>query len=341
MGRYIIERTLQLVLTIVAVVTLSFGLIRLLPGGPADALRAQLVQNNPGMTQAQINRRIEAQLNIAPDDPLYVQYVDYIVNLFQGDMGTSTSQGAPVTEILATAIPWTIFVMSSAVLVAFTIGISMGAMMAYHEGSRFDSSSSILAVLTNSVPDYIYGILLLWIFGFQLDLFPIGGRYSGTIEPTLNLVAPMQTLAFLSDALWHGALLIASIAIFVWGGWALGMRGNSVQILGEDYLRVARLRGLSERRISLRYVGRNAILPMYTSMLITIGFLFGGSVVLEQVFSYPGVGYYMVEGLHRRDYPLMMGVFIIITTTVSIGVYIADLTYGWIDPRAGVNGGTD
>lgn len=339
MGRYYLERTVQLLLTVVAVVSLSFFLIRLLPGGPADALRAQLLQNNPGMTQEQINRRIESQLTIAPDDPLYVQYADYVGNLLRGDMGTSISQGAPVSEILATAIPWTIFVMATAVGVAFAVGISTGALMAYREGSRFDSSSTVLAILTNSVPDYIYGILLLWIFGFQLDLFPIGGRYSGSVEPTINLLAPVETLTFLADALWHAALLIVSVVIFVWGGWALGMRGNSIQVLGEDYLRVARLRGLSERRIALRYVGRNAVLPMYTSMLITVGFLFGGSVVLEQVFSYPGVGYYMIEGLHRRDYPLMMGVFIVISVTVAIGVYVADLTYGWIDPRAGVDGG--
>ncbi|UTF52232.1 ABC transporter permease [Natronosalvus rutilus] len=341
MVRYYIKRTVQLLVTIVTVVSLSFFLIRFLPGGPADALRAELLQNNPGMSQAQINRRVEARLNIAPDDPLLVQYTDYLINLSQGDMGTSTTQGAPVTEILASAIPWTIFVMATAVGVAFVIGISAGALMAYKEGSRFDSTATVAAIVTNSVPDYIYGILLLWILGFQLGLFPLGGRYSGAVEPTINLLTPMQTVGFLGDALRHAALLITSVVIFVWGGWALGMRGNSIQILGEDYLRVARLRGLSERRIALRYVGRNAVLPMYTAMLITVGFLFGGSVILEQIFSYPGVGYYMIEGLHRRDYPLMMGVFIVITITVAIGVYIADLTYGWIDPRASADGGSD
>ncbi|TYL36746.1 ABC transporter permease [Natronococcus pandeyae] len=339
MRRYYFERTAQLVFTVLAVMTLTFFLVRLLPGGPADALRANLIRNNPEMTADQIDRRVEAQLNIMPDDPLHVQYLTYITELLQGDMGQSLSQGAPVTDVIASAAPWTIFTVGTAVAIAFVIGISMGALMAYREGSRFDSGATITSVLLNSVPDYIYGIIFLWILGYQLDIFPTGGRYSSSTEPTINLLTPIQTLAFVGDVLWHAALLISAIVLVAWGGWALGMRGNSVQVLGEDYLRVARLRGLPQRHIAFRYVGRNAVLPMYTSMLITIGFLLGGSIILEQVFSYPGMGYYMIEALERRDYPLMMGVFLVITITVAIGVYVADLTYGLIDPRARVDGG--
>jgi len=339
MKQYFLERTFQLVFTIFAVMTLAFFLIRLLPGGPADALRADLIQNNPDMTPDQIDRRVEAQLNIMPDDPLHIQYFTYVSDLAQGDMGQSISQGQPVIEVIAGAAPWTIFTVGTAVSIAFVIGISMGALMAYREGSQFDSSSTITAILMNSVPDYIYGIVFLWLLAYQLDVFPTGGRYSSSTEPTINLLTPVQTLTFVGDVLWHAALLISAIVLVAWGGWALGMRGNSIQVLGEDYLRVARLRGLSPRRIALRYVGRNAVLPMYTSMLITVGFLLGGSIILEQVFSYPGMGFYMIEALQRRDYPLMMGVFLVITITVAVGVYIADLTYGLIDPRASADGG--
>jgi len=339
MKQYFLERTFQLVFTIFAVMTLAFFLIRLLPGGPADALRADLIQNNPDMTPDQIDRRVEAQLNIMPDDPLHIQYFNYVSDLVQGDMGQSISQGQPVIEVIAGAAPWTIFTVGTAVSIAFVIGISMGALMAYREGSQFDSSSTITAILMNSVPDYIYGIVFLWLLAYQLDVFPTGGRYSSSTEPTINLLTPVQTLTFVGDVLWHAALLISAIVLVAWGGWALGMRGNSIQVLGEDYLRVARLRGLSPRRIALRYVGRNAVLPMYTSMLITVGFLLGGSIILEQVFSYPGMGFYMIEALQRRDYPLMMGVFLVITITVAVGVYIADLTYGLIDPRASADGG--
>jgi len=311
-------------------------LIRLLPGGPADALRANLIQNNPGLTADQINRRVEAQLNIAPDEPLYIQYVSYVSDLLRGDMGQSISQVAPVTEVIASAAPWTIFFIGTGVSIAFVLGISFGAMMAYREGTQFDSGSTVTAILMNSIPDYIYGLIFLWLLSYQLGIFPTGGRYSSTTEPVVSPLAPMETMLFFGDALYHAALPITSIVLVAWGGWALGMRGNSIQVLGEDYLRVARLRGLSQRRIALRYVGRNAVLPMYTSMLITIGFLLGGSIIIEQVFSYTGMGYYMIEALQRRDYPLMMGVFLVITITVAIGVYIADLTYGLIDPRASV-----
>ncbi len=334
MKRYLLERTGQLVITVFAVMTLTFFLIRLLPGGPADAIRADLIQNNPEMSTDQINRRVEAQLNIMPDDPLHVQYVSYVSDLLRGDMGQSISQGAPVTEIIANAAPWTIFFIGTAVMIAFVIGISAGAIMAYREGTRFDNNSTVTAILMNSVPDYIYGLIFLWLLSYQLGVFPTGGRYSSSTEPTVNPLAPVETLTFFGDVLYHAALPITAIVFVAWGGWALGMRGNSIQVLGEDYLRVARLRGLPQRRIALRYVGRNAILPMYTSMLITIGFLLGGSIIIEQVFSYPGMGYYMIEALTRRDYPLMMGVFLIITITVAIGVYVADLTYGLIDPRA-------
>ncbi|NGM70377.1 ABC transporter permease [Natronolimnobius sp. AArcel1] len=336
MKRYLVERTVQLVCTIFAVMTLTFFLIRLLPGGPADALRANLLQNNPEMSADQINRRVEAQLNIMPDEPLYIQYVSYVSDLLRGDMGESMSQGSPVTEVIANAAPWTIFFIGTGVTVAFVLGISSGAIMAYREGSRFDSGSTVTAILMNSIPDYIYGLIFLWLLSYQLEVFPTGGRYSSTTEATVTPLAPIETLTFFGDALWHAALPITSIVLVAWGGWALGMRGNSIQILGEDYLRVARLRGLPQRRIALRYVGRNAVLPMYTSMLITIGFLLGGSIIIEQVFSYPGMGYYMIEALQQRDYPLMMGVFLVITITVAIAVYIADLTYGLIDPRASV-----
>ena len=339
MRRYYLERTLQAVITVFAVMTLAFFMIRLLPGGPADALRAQLTQSNPGMSQVEITRAVQSQLNLAPDAPTYIQYIDYLGSLLQGNLGESTSQSASVASVIAGAAPWTIFVMGSALLIAFVVGISMGATMAYREGSRFDGSSTVVSILMNSIPNYIYGILLLWLLGYVFKVFPTGGRFSAGVEPTLNVLAPAETLQFVGNALWHAAMPILSVALVTWGGWALGMRGNSIQVLGEDYLRVAQLRGLPSRRIALRYVGRNAVLPMYTSMLITLGFLLGGSVIIEQVFSYPGMGYYMIEGLNSRDYPLMMGVFLVITITVAVAVYLADLTYGLIDPRASATGG--
>ncbi|ELZ05540.1 ABC transporter permease [Natrialba asiatica] len=339
MQQYYLERTLQAVITVVSVMTLAFFLLRLMPGNPADAYRAELIQNNPQLSQADIDHRVEQKLNVLPDAPLHEQYINYVAGLLQGDLGESINEGVPVSEIISEALPWTIFTMSLALLLSFAIGISFGAIMAYKEGSYFDNGLSVLSIFCNSIPNYIVGILSIWFLGYQLELFPTGGRYSTEMEPTVGLLEPIQTLAFLGDALWHASLLILSYTVVAAGGWALRMRGNSIQVLGEEYLRVARLRGLSERRIATRYVGRNAVLPLYTALLIAIGFALGGSVILEQVFTYPGVGYYMIEGLEARDYPLMMGVFLVMTVAVVLGVYIADLTYGLIDPRAQTRGG--
>jgi peptide/nickel transport system permease protein len=186
-------------------------------------------------------------------------------------------------------------------------------------------------IFLNSIPYYIYAILLLFILGFQLDWFPIGARLPEGVEPG-------WTLEFVSGLLYHAALPILSLLIAGFGGRAIGMRGNSVRVMGEDYVRVAHLRGLKPSRITLSYIARNALLPMYTNLLIAIGFMFGGSVILEQIFNYTGVGYYLFSAISSRDYPLMMGAFLVITVAVVISILIGDLTYGLIDPRAGSGG---
>jgi len=191
-----------------------------------------------------------------------------------------------------------------------------------------------VSIVLNSVPYYVAAVVFQYVLAYQLGWFPATGRIApGTsTEPSIEFVV---------SALNHAGLPILSMVLTGFGGWALIMRGNSISVLGEDYLKVARLRGISQTRIALRYVGRNAVLPMYTSILITIGFMFGGSIVLEEIFAYTGLGYYMFQAINARDYPLMMGCFLIITIAVVVGVYIADLTYGMIDPRAGNDGGSD
>ncbi|WP_129114596.1 ABC transporter permease [Halegenticoccus tardaugens] len=325
---YLLKRTAQAVFTVFSVITLSFVIVRLLPGGPADFLRAQLIQQSGGsLTQEQINQRIASQTNLAVDEPLYVQYVDYMAAILRGDFGTSTWHNEPAAAVLGPAIPWTVFLMATSLFIAFVLGVVLGAFMAYREGSGFDVGSTAVSLLTNSVPSYVIALLLLTFAGYRFGWFPTGGQYASGLEPGLSP-------EFLLSAMHHGALPIVSLVVASFGGWALNMRGNSIRVLGEDYLRVARLRGLPERRIALRYVGRNAILPMYTGLLIAIGFMFGGSIILEEIFAYPGVGYYMIQAIGQRDYPVMMGAFILIAIAVTIGVFVADVTYGVIDPRA-------
>ncbi|WP_436932175.1 ABC transporter permease [Halosimplex halobium] len=325
---YVLKRIGQSVLTVFVVVSASFGLIRLLPGGPLDYLRAQMIQQGgSSMTMSEINRRIAAQTNIAVNEPIYVQYVDYMASILTGDFGRSIWYEEPVASIIGPAIPWTVFLTASALFLAFTVGVSLGAVMAYKEGSKFDVGSTGVGLVLNSTPGYVVALLFVAYLGYRFEFFPTGGRYNSALDPGFHP-------EFLLSVLYHGALPIGSMAIVGFGGWALSMRGNSIRVLGEDYLRVARLRGLSTRRIALRYVARNAILPMYTGLMIAIGTVFGGAVIIENIFAYPGVGFYLIQAINARDYPLMMGGFILITVAMVIGITIADLTYGILDPRA-------
>ncbi|MFC7097133.1 ABC transporter permease [Halobaculum marinum] len=338
MYEYFVKRTGQAIFTAFVVITLSFGLVRLMPGNPADQLRGQLIRNNPDLSQQEINRRVENYINIDYSAPLHEQYLDYVAGILRGDLGRSISQNAPVSEILGQALPWTVFAFSVAILLMFAVGIALGAIMAYQEGTRFDVSTTGIGIVLNSTPNYVTALLFLYVFGFTLGWFPTSGHISSQVVPVVNPLRPVATFQFVADAVYHASLLIAAVVITGFGGVALAMRGNSIQVLGEDYLRVARLRGLSDTRIALRYVARNAILPMYTGLLLAFGGVIGGSAILEQVFTYPGLGYYIVAAVEGRDYPLMMGGFVLITLAVVVGAFIADLTYGLVDPRVTTGG---
>lgn len=324
--QYFVKRTAMAVVTFYVVISLSFAMIRLMPGGPMDYIQSEMAAagQNPGEIAADIERIA----SINPQESVWEQYVTYVLNVFQGDLGVSMWYNDPVAQILGNAMPWTVFISIISMILIYLIGISLGAFMAYVEGTRFDISWSAVSILLTSVPFYVVAVILLWYLGYNLELFPTSGHYGRQVEEGF-------TWEFVSSVIHHGALPIASLTLAGFGATALAMRGNAIQILGEDYLRVARLRALSQRRIALRYVARNAVLPMYTAMMISLGSLFGSSIILEQIFQYPGVGYFMFRAISARDYPLMMGTFLFITAGVIIGVYIADLTYGYIDPRAG------
>ncbi|ELZ15439.1 binding-protein-dependent transport systems inner membrane component [Haloterrigena salina JCM 13891] len=284
---------------------------------------------------SEINSLTEAYTNFDPSTPVYVQYFDYVTNILQGNLGQSVSfAGQSVNSLIIKAAPWTIFLLTIAILLTFAVGIVLGAVMAYREGSRFDTGSTVLSMFVNSVPYYVAALLLVYVFSIQLSIFPQSGNYAVGLEPGLTPI-------FIADVFYHAALPVASLVLTGFGGVAITMRGNSIQEIGEDYIRVAHLRGVPGRRIAVRYVGRNALLPMYTNLMISVGFMFGGSVILEQIFAYPGLGNYLLQGIHARDYPLMMGIFIVITAAVLICILIADLTYGLIDPRVSAGEGKE
>ena len=324
MVNYYVRRTARVFVTIFLVASLTFGLVRLLPGGPFTLLRAQLLRQ--GVPADEVDARIANLQNIRPDEPLWMQYIDYMTALFQGNLGESISLGEPVVTVLAKAAPWTVFVVLVSTVLVFVIGIFMGSLQAYWEGSRFDQLVTGVSISLMSLPFYVVAVIALYVFAYQFGWLPTAGTVSNSVERSLSV-------PFLVSALKHSVLPIVSYTLGAAGGQALAMRGNSIQVLGNDYVQVARLRGLSDRRIATRYVARNAILPMYTGFLLLLGFRLGGTVILEQIFSYTGLGYYMITALKANDYPLMMGTFLVITVALVLGVYVADLTYSKIDPR--------
>jgi peptide/nickel transport system permease protein len=324
MVNYYVRRTARVFATVFAVMTVTFGLIRLLPGGPYTQLRAQLLRS--GVPAEQVNQQIENLQNIRPDAPLWEQYINYMISVVQLNLGQSISKGDPVVEILAQAAPWTIFIVVVSTVLMFAFGIVLGALQAYKEGSKFDGVVSTFSMAGMSIPFYVIAILALLVFSYRLGWFPPSGTADSSIDN-------YWSLAFFLSVLEHAALPVFAYTITGIGSQALAMRGNSIQVLGQDFVEVARLRGLSDTRISTRYVARNAILPMYTGFLLLLGFRLGGTIILEYIFNYPGLGYYMLEGVNANDYPLMMGTFLVITIALVVGVYIADLTYSKIDPR--------
>lgn len=332
MVNYYLRRTARIPATIFAVATLTFGLIRLLPGGPFTQLKVELFRQ--GMDAEQVNRQIEILMNTRPDAPLWQQYIDWMVAAAQGNLGQSIDLNRPVTAILAQAVPWTVFLVVTSTVLMFIIGVLIGAVQAYWEGSRFDTFMSGMSVLVMAVPYYIFAVIGLYLFAHQYGIPWIGGTHYLPAAYAASANVPTGfNLAYALSVLHHAILPIISYTIGGIGSTALNMRGNSIQVLGKDYVEVARLRGLPDGRIATRYVAQNAILPMYTGLLLLIGFRLGGTVVLERIFNYPGLGYYMIQAVNARDYPVMMGSFLVITITLIIAVYIADLTYGLIDPR--------
>ena len=327
--RWLTRRILQGFITIIAVITISFALIRLMPGGPLDYLRGVLIQQ--GLDAATVDARLENYTSFQQDAPIYIQYIEYVTSILTGDFGESYWYGEPVSELLFERLPWTVFVSTWALVISFVINVLLGALMAYREGSRFDTSFTLLSVVSTSVPFYVAALVFIWLFVVQFSVLPGGGHASRDLEAAFSLT-------YLVSVVRHALLPIFSAVIIGLGGGALVMRGNSIRVLGSDYIRVARLRGLSERTIAFGYVGRNAILPMYTNLVLGIAGILGGSIILEQIFTYPGVGLLVFTAVEARDYPLLMGAFLLFTVVTVVMLFIADLTYSKLDPRADLGG---
>ncbi len=333
-GSYAVRTIVQALITVFAVVTFTFFLVRLMPGNPIDVYVTQLV-NQENLTYEDAYRRAASQFSFDPDASVFSQYLSYLSGVVRGDLGTSiTSTGTQVSAQILRFLPWTVFCVGLGLLCSFVLGMMLGMVTAYRRNSFLDTSISFFAAVLSAVPDYIWGLLILVVFGVQLQWFSIGDL-RGTYDPRLT---PGFNAPFIWSAITHAALPVLVYVMGTLGGWVLNMRSSTTSVLGEDYVNVARARGLSQGRILTSYVGRNAALPLFTLLAINIGLVIGGSVIIEELFVYKGLGSFLASSIQKRDYTAMQGVFLVITIAVVVANVLADLLYSRLDPRVRVSG---
>lgn len=330
--RYLLKRLGQALLTFFVTITVSFGLYQAMPGGPTEAMKSVILSQSgsSGMDIDRLNTLIQLYTNVNPDQPIHVQYLNYVrdVVLYQ-DLGRSFFKNEKVTTLILQRLPWSMFISLYAFALGYSLSIILGVLTAYKEKSRFDSGVSSVVIALNSVPYYIVGVVLIYFLAIEQSYFPVGGRIGSGVPIGYNP-------DFMISLVKHAALPAISMGVLATSA-ALSMRGNAIRILGEDYVRVAQLRGLRDTRIATQYLGHNAILPMYTQFMIGIAGVFSSAVIVEEVFSYPGMGLLMFEAVKTQDYPLLMGTLIVFTAISLTAIFVADLTYSLIDPRISVD----
>ncbi len=329
---YTVRTLLQSVVTIWAVITFIFFLVRLMPGNPVDVYIDYLI-NLENLSYAEARARAASQFRFDPDANVISQYLEYMGQLVRGDLGESiTSTGTKVMDQILRYLPWTLFAVGLGLLVSFVLGVILGIIMAYYRNSPLDMILSLFSSILSAVPNYIWGLLILIVFGVQFQWFSVGAL-RGTYTPGLT---PGFNLPFILSVLQHAFLPIVVYVTGSLGTWVLTMRNSTISVLGEDYVNVARARGLTQGRIVTAYVGRNASLPMFTLLAINIGFIIGGSVIIEELFVYKGLGSFLFWSITQRDYTSMQGVLLVIVISVVFSNLLADLLYSRLDPRVRV-----
>jgi peptide/nickel transport system permease protein len=312
-------------LTIWVALTFTFVLIRQMPG---DVLHnfAMQIQSTQGVPYEQAREMAKVMINYDPDQPILEQYTAYLGNLAQGELGRSTVYRIPVSSILLAALPWTVFITFMSAGLSFVIGVCLGLWAAWRRGSWLDPALTLYATLTQAIPDFLIGVILLLVFGIHLQWLPLRGAYSPETDPGLS---PQ----FLGSLLYHAVLPILAFSIPATGSWALSAKASATSVLGEDYLLVARAKGLKPWRILRDYLGRNALLPLVASLATSLGGLLGGSMLIETMFGYPGLGYFLAQSIGTRDFPLMQGLFLLSTVAIVASNLMAEALSRKLDPR--------
>jgi peptide/nickel transport system permease protein len=324
---YVFRKLGFYLLTLWIAVTLNFAVPRLMPGDPASAMFAQF----QGKMTAQQFVALKATLGFTNDN-FFRQYLTYLWNLLHLNFGTSFSHyPVPVSTVIRQDLPWTLLLVGMGVSISFLVGTLSGIVAAWRRGSRFDNTLPPILLFIQGFPSFYISLAAIFFISLKLGWFPLGHAYSFTA--TISF-----TPGFIGSVLYHAVLPVSVLIIITLGGWALGMRNNMVASLGEEYITMAEAKGLSGRRVMLDYAARNAILPQVTSFAMALGFVVGGQILIEYVFSYPGVGYDLVQAASQEDYPLLQGLLFFIVVAVLVANLIADLIYVKLDPRVRAEG---
>jgi peptide/nickel transport system permease protein len=316
----IIARRLGLyLLTAWVAITVNFALPRLMPGNPIQDLIGKIQSQ---VTPAEINA---IRLSFGDTNQGWLgQYFTYITQMFHGNLGISITLGAPVTSILRESVPWTVGLIGISTIISFVVGTFAGAMLGWTRGSRFDTLIPT-ATFFQAVPYFFLATVMLLAFGSDLHWFPVLGAYNQTVIPGWNW-------AYILNVIRYAELPLISIVLSSIAGWMLGMRNMMITMIGEDFVLMAVAKGLPRRKV-IFHAARNAVLPSIANLSLAIGLVVSGALLVELVFNYPGVGDLLLQAVLNADYPLIQGIFLVITLTVLAANLIADFIYLALDPR--------
>lgn len=319
MKRFYTGKMVQYIVILILTITLNFLLPRLMPGNPLVFLAGEDVGL---MTAAE--KELIMEVN-GLNKPLIEQYVVYLGNLLTGDFGYSFQKKRPISEMIMNRLPWTLMLCGLNLILSTLIGVIVGALSAWKRGSKTDISLLTGFMFISAMPSFWVGMILVSVFAGQLNLFPIFGAETAWSQ--------LSGTARLWDIMHHLVLPLTTLVLISVTSVYTTMRYSMINILSEDYIALAKAKGVKENMIIYKHALRNALLPVATLFMLNVGFMFGGATVVETVFAYPGIGRLMYEAVISRDYPVIQATFFFITLTVILANMVADLLYPFLDPR--------
>lgn len=324
---FILKRLGLLLLIVWTALTLNFMIPKLTPRNP---LREKLLEqaSRSGYIEEGFDEMVAAyEAKFGLDQPLWKQYVRYIADVLRFDLGYSIANyPKTVIELVGQALPWTIGLLTTATIIAFLLGTLLGALMAWPKSSNFVRYFLPSFLILGAIPAYLVALILIYFVAFQWKLLPLGGGYGiGTI--------PSLSLSFALEVLKHSILPALAIVLTSMGGWVIGMRGMMVTVQGEDYMTFGEAKGLKDGRLFYRYAMRNAMLPQVTSLALAFSFLVSGTVLVELIFQFPGVGTLLARAINQLDYFMIYGIVLIIVVCIAVAMFIMDMIYPLLDPR--------